>query len=198
MAAPSIYSQRSSTRICQDSSGKATQVPSMRIKYVFKTDTVNLLSLDRALRFANFYRAFAFLLMNTRSPIYIGLKRLRSKSPPGSKHRPMPNRQTQLSSRRSTRYRYIQRTENRLHLRTHIVSFNPTLNLRVELDISGFAVAAIQTVVPSSMMATYNTIYIQFRAKYYLEGSSYPVTIPSDHANLGYFMTTKKFNRRQA
>jgi hypothetical protein len=121
MAAPSIYSQRSSTRICQDSSGKATQVPSMRIKYVFKTDTVNLLSLDRALRFANFYRAFAFLLMNTRSPIYIGLKRLRSKSPPGSKHRPMPNRQPQLSLRRSTRY--IQRIENRLHLRTRIVSF---------------------------------------------------------------------------
>jgi RNase H-like domain found in reverse transcriptase/Reverse transcriptase (RNA-dependent DNA polymerase)/Retroviral aspartyl protease len=32
----------------------------------------------------------------------------------------------------------------------------------------------------------------------YLEGSRFPVTVWSDHANLRYFMTTKELNRRQA
>jgi hypothetical protein len=34
--------------------------------------------------------------------------------------------------------------------------------------------------------------------RHYFEGSRYPITVLSDHANLAYFMTTKELTRRQA
>jgi hypothetical protein len=99
--------------------------------------------------------------------------------------------------------------------------FNPRLRIRVEPDASKFALGAILTqlqeddqqwhpvayfsrkLLPAE--ANYETYDSEMLAivaafkqwRHYLEGSRYPVTVLSDHANLRFFMTTKELNGRQ-
>ena len=117
--------------------------------------------------------------------------RLRSKSPPGSKKRPMPQRQTQLEF--TQRHKIRSKAFNSILVLRHP---NPALKIRVEPDTSGFA--AITT--PGILVTQNATCIIELRAessrlwkhwRHYLEGSRYPITVSSDHANLRYFMTTK-------
>ena len=100
--------------------------------------------------------------------------------------------------------------------------FDPKLKIRVEPDASGSAVAAIISQLQEDdsqwhpvafwsrkMQASeinYDTHDAELLAiveafkqwRHYLEGSRYPITVMSDHANLRFFMTTKELNRRQA
>ena len=99
--------------------------------------------------------------------------------------------------------------------------FDPALKIRIEPDASGFALSAILTqqhedgqwhpvaywsrkmlpaeshyqIYDAEMLAIVSA-FKQWR--HYLEGSRYPITVLSDHANLRFFMTTKELNGRQA
>ena len=145
--------------------------------------------------------------------------RLRSKSPPG--RRPMPKRPTQFEFTQEARdaFNELKEVFTTAPVLRH---FNPALKIRVEPDASGRAVAAILTQLqeddgqwhpvaywsrkmqPAEL--NYETHDAELLAiveafkqwRHYLEGSRYPVTVLSDHANLRAFMTTKELSRRQA
>ena len=143
--------------------------------------------------------------------------RLRSKSPPG--RRPMPKRPTQFEFTQEARdaFNELKEVFTTAPVLRH---FNPALKIRVEPDASGCAVAAILTQLqeddgqwhpvaywsrkmqPAEL--NYETHDAELLAiveafkqwRHYLEGSRYPVTVLSDHANLRAFMTTKELSRR--
>jgi transposase InsO family protein len=99
--------------------------------------------------------------------------------------------------------------------------FDPARKIRIEPDASGFAISAILTQLQddgqwhpvaywSRKMQPAESHYQIYDAemlaivsafkqwRHYLEGSRYPITVLSDHANLRFFMTTKELNGRQA
>jgi hypothetical protein len=144
--------------------------------------------------------------------------RLRSQSPKGTRF-PKPQPKFTLTQEARDAFEKLKKLFCNAPLLRH---FDPELPIRVEPDASGFALAAILTqlqkddsqwhpvaywsrkMIPAeTRYETYDgellSIVEAFKHwRHYLEGSRYPITVLSDHANLRYFMTTKELNRRQA
>ena len=102
-----------------------------------------------------------------------------------------------------------------------ITHWVPDAQITVETDTSDYTVAAILSITLSDgeihPIAFYSrtlttselnydthdkellTIYESFRTwRHYLEGSTTPIDVITDHKNLEYFSTTKILSRRQA
>jgi transposase InsO family protein len=109
-----------------------------------------------------------------------------------------------------------------------LIHFDPAKPILVLTDASGFAIAAIlmqpkNVGTPHSRRSDWHpvafysqkmneterryevhdqelmAIVLAFKHwRHYLEGSTHPIVVQTDHANLRYFFTTKKLNQRQA
>jgi hypothetical protein len=148
--------------------------------------------------------------------------RLRSKTPPREKPPGFKRDQLKEFTLPQDAREAFQKLKKLFSSAPLLRHFDPKLKIRVEPDASGSAVAAIISQLQEDdsqwhpvafwsrkMQASeinYDTHDAELLAiveafkqwRHYLEGSRYPITVMSDHANLRFFMTTKELNRRQA
>lgn len=179
------------------------------------------------LGFSNFYRKFIEGYSRISAPLSNLLRgrnnsgpriknlRLRNKSP-NTRTKTTPFKLT--SEAREAFYKLKEKFTEAPLLR----HFNPGLPIRIDPDASQYAIAAIicqlqpddnqwhpiaywsrKLTAAEAHYHTYDAellaIVAAFRQwRHYLEGSTHPITVLSDHANLQFFMTTKELNRRQA
>jgi hypothetical protein len=155
------------------------------------------------LGFANFYRRFIF----NYSDIVVPLTRLTRKDAPWN-----------FSEECRKSFEELKKAFTTAPVLTH---WMPDVPIVVETDASDYAIAGILSIVcPDSELRpvafysrtlsapelNYDThdkellaIYEAFQSwRHYLEGSSEPVDVVTDHKNLEYFTTTKLLSRRQA
>ena len=168
------------------------------------------------LGFANFYRKFIEGYSRIAAPL-INLTK-GSQHRKGSRHYVQKNKFTLTKDAKDA----FQKLKNAFCSAPMLRHYDPNLPTRLETDASGAAVSGIvsQKQLDDGQwhpIAYYSRKLTEVEARYethdsellaivasfkhwrhYLEGSKYPITVLSDHANLRYFMTTKELNRRQA
>jgi hypothetical protein len=169
----------------------------------------NVKELMTFLGFANFYRRFIARYAKIAAPLTDLLKKT------GSEFR--------WGEREQTAFDKMKKAFTEAPLLRH---FDPNLPVIMETDASGFAIAVvISQPFPSEAPEKAHRHPVAFysrklqdaernyethdaellaivegfkRFRHYLEGSTHPVRVLTDHNNLKYFMTTKDLNSRQA